>query len=135
MESIELSLRDWAVPGQKYVLRIHTDGIPEPARAYDILKRELYDRFRIEVTGMDVRNGTVELQFVAGLPFAWSTLIEYLPLILRMIGATLIGIDAFLIIGKIRPLEWFLLILGTVLLLFSGQIVRAVRVGWTSKSV
>lgn len=115
-------MRTLSVPGQIYMIEIGTDGVPNPKETYGLLKTRLSEEFGIETKGMEVRDGVIRLQFFAGLPFSWAALIEFLPLILKVIGIIVTVITAFVIVSRIETWQIALLGLGIILTLF-GDII------------
>jgi len=117
LSQVELSLGS-SVPGEIYEIHIETDGIPNPKLAAESLVSGLRERFGVRTVWIQADAKTIRMQII-GSPFAWATLIPFIPLILTTVGVAVVLISVFLVFREIPPWVWGLLAVGLILIYVS----------------
>ena len=95
-----------------------SDVTPEKARAVvDALSRGLRENFGIRPIYISVTEDRIFME-VQGSPFSWLALLTWLPIILSVVGITLVGISVYEVIASVP--SWLIgtLVIGAGLIIF-----------------
>jgi len=106
------------VPGVIYELHIKCDKPPEdPEQAINTILTELPKKVPVKIHYIEVEGDTIKIQ-LEGSPFDWSLILAALPLILGLIGLTILFIAIYEIFASIPGWAIALMIIGFLLLWF-----------------
>jgi len=111
-----------SVIGQKYELKIRTNGVPDPAATINLLATELPKQFfDLKVLWINVEGDTITIQ-ISGSPFAWPALLLFLPTILAGVGVIIVLIGVYLMFSAVPGWVFALVIIGGVLIFVGPKI-------------
>lgn len=116
-----------SIPGEIYELQIQTNGIADPQKSINALVTKIAEKFMdTKVLWVDIAGNTVRMQ-IQGSPFAWATLLRFLPQILAVIGIVVVSIGVYLVVGSVPSLAWAALGVGLVLIFFGPILVKQIK--------
>jgi len=118
-----------SVPGKVYHLTMETKGIANEEEVVKTLVSELYSKFKAKVIWIRIENGIIDLQLI-GSPFAWLTLLAFLPTILAMLGVIMVLLSVYSVLAAIPGWAWGLLAVGVVMILFGPKVAETVTAGF-----
>ena len=111
-----------SVPGQKYELKIRTNGVPDPAATINLLRTELPKQFfDLKVLWINIEGDTITIQ-ISGSPFLWASLLLFLPTILGAVGVIIVLIAVYLMFSAVPGWVFALVIIGGVLIFVGPKI-------------
>jgi len=105
------------VPGAIYEIHIECDKEPPPQETIHLITNELPKRVPVKIHYVEVQGKTVKIQ-LEGSPIAWELILSALPLILALIGVTILFIAVYNIFAGVPSWAWAMLVLGILLLWF-----------------
>ena len=115
------------VPGAIYELHIKCDKPPEdPEQAINVILTELPKKVPVKIHYIEVEGDTIKIQ-LEGSPLDWSIILAAIPLILGLIGLTILFIAIYEIFASIPGWVIGLLIVGFILLWFLPGIGDLIR--------
>jgi hypothetical protein len=118
-----------SVPEKVYHLTIKTKGVTNEEEVAKTLVSELYNKFKAKVIWIRIENGVIELQLI-GSPFAWLTLLAFLPTILAMLGVIMVLLSVYSVLAAIPGWAWGLLAVGVVMILFGPKVAETITAGF-----
>lgn len=121
-----------SVPGKVYHLTIETRGIVNEEEVARAFVAELYEKFKAQVIWIRIENGIIDLQLI-GSPFAWLTLLAFLPTLLAMLGVVMVLVSVYNVIAAIPSWAWALLVVGVGVILFGPRIAETVTAGYKAE--
>jgi len=112
-----------SVPGKVYEIHIKTTGVSDAESVVISLAEKLYDNYKANVVWAEVDNDTIKLQII-GSPFVWALLLPAIPIILSLLGVTMILIAVYTVFAAIPGWAWGLLATGVILVFVGPAIGR-----------
>jgi len=120
-----------SVIGEIYELTIQTNGVSDPQQVINSLVAQIPQKFPdAKVLWVDIYGNTVRMQ-LQGSPFAWATLLLFLPQILSVIGVAIIAVGVFLVVGEVPSWAWAALGVGLTLFFLGPTIAKQLQLGKT----
>ena len=105
-----------SVPGCTYEILIATDkSISDKNRVAKVLTSELPKTFKgLKINWLEIKDHSMKIQ-VQGSPFAWATLLMFLPQILSIVGLIMVGVGVFLVYSFVPGWVTALIVVGLIL--------------------